>query len=75
MSVDFLQTKTAVCGVYCSSQFSDDRFKEWNEGIFGSSDRNLLLFVLWATGSSFLGNSIHMWALTSSRMVNVSCLF
>ena len=27
-------SKTAVCGVYLGCQFSDDRNKDWNEGMF-----------------------------------------
>ena len=34
ITVETQYTKTAVCGVYFGCQFSDDRNKDWNEGMF-----------------------------------------
>ena len=34
ITVESQFTKTAVCGLYFGCQFSDDRNKEWNEGMF-----------------------------------------
>ena len=34
VTVDSLQCKTAICGVYVGCQYGDDRHAEWNDGIF-----------------------------------------
>ena len=34
VTVETKHSKTAVCGVYLGCQFSDDRNKDWNEGMF-----------------------------------------
>ena len=34
MTIDSLECKTAICGVYMACQLSNDAHGEWNDGIY-----------------------------------------
>ena len=42
VTVETQHSKTACCGLYLGCQFSDDRNKEWNEGIFWVLQQEIL---------------------------------
>ena len=34
VTVDSLQSKTAICGLYMGTQYNDDRNRDWNDGMY-----------------------------------------